>query len=120
MKKLIFLLLLIVAGYVVYTLFFKNDEVLEIKADKIVKTSHSFDIEAPALNPQREACIHGTVKNNSKKVVTNIVLDYKINAQPTEAHIDVLQPGETKEFTTPTVSLRHSEVTFFLEKMSYE
>jgi hypothetical protein len=120
MKKLISLVLLVAAGYLVYQLVIKKDEVLEIRADKVVKTSHSFDTDAPAMIPEKEAWIQGTVKNNSKNVVTNIVLNYKLNAQPVEARIDVLQPGETKEFITPTVTLRQSEVTFFLDKTSYE
>ena len=120
MKKLISLVLLFAAGYIVYQLLIKDNTVLEINADKVVKTSHSFDTEAPAMIPEKEAWIQGTVKNKSKKVVTNIVLEYKLNAQPVESHIDVLQPGETREFITPTVTLRQSEVTFFLDKMSYE
>jgi len=120
MKTLISLLLLFVAGYLVYQLVINKKDVLEINADKVVKTSHSFDTDAPAMIPDKEAWIQGTVKNNSDDVVTNIVLNYKLNALPVDARIDVLQPGETKEFITPTVTIRHSEVTFFLENKSYE
>ena len=56
----------------------------------------------------------------SDKTVTNIVLKYKLNAQPVEAQISQLEPGETKKFSTQSVRMTHVEVTFFLEDMSYE
>ena len=120
MKKIISLILLVAVGYLVYHFVINKKDVLEINANKVVKTSHSFDTDAPAMIPEKEACIEGTVKNNSENVITNIVLNYKLNAQPVDARIDVLQPGETKEFATPNVKLRQSEVTFFLDNMSYE
>ena len=120
MKKIVSLILLVAAGYLVYHFVINKKDVLEINANKVVKTSHSFDKDAPAMIPEKEACIEGTIKNNSENVITNIILNYKLNAQPVDAKIDVLQPGETKEFITPTIKLRHSEVTFFLDNMSYE
>jgi hypothetical protein len=119
-KKLAVLIVLIAGGYFAYQYLIKEKTVLEIKADKSITTEHSMDIDAPALSPTRFASIHGTVKNVSNKTVTNIVLKYKLNAQPVEARIDQLEPGETKNFSTKSVRMTHVEVTFFLEDKSYE
>jgi hypothetical protein len=120
MKALIILILLGAAGYFAYEYLIKDKTVLEINASKSISTSHSMDIDAPALAPTRRGSVKGTVKNVSDKVVTNIVLKYKLNTEPVEARISQLEPGETKSFSTQSVMLRHSEVTFFLEEMSYE
>jgi hypothetical protein len=119
-KKFIIFILLVVGGYFAYQYLIKEKTVLEIKADKSITTEHSMDIDAPALSPTRFASIHGTVKNVSNKTVTNIVLKYKLNAQPVEARIDQLEPGETKNFSTKSLRMTHVEVTFFLEDKSYE
>lgn len=120
MKKLLIFILIAAAGYFAYEYLIKEKPVLEIKADKSISTSHSMDIDAPALAPLKYGSVQGTVKNVSDKVVTNIVLKYKLNAEPVEARIDRLEPGEVKNFSTQSVMLRHVEVTFFLDKMSYE
>ena len=120
MKKLLIFILLAVGAYFAYEYLLKDKTVLEIKADKSISTEHSMDIDAPALSPSKFASVQGTVKNVSDKTVTNIVLKYKLNAQPVEASIDQLEPGETKKFTTQSVRMTHVEVTFFLENMSYE
>jgi hypothetical protein len=120
MKKLLIFVLLVAAGYFVYEYVIKEKPVLEIKADKSISTQYSDNIEAPALAPSKSGLVQGTVTNVSNKVVTNIVLKYKLNAEPVEARIDQLEPGETKNFSTQSIMLRHSEVTFFLDKMSYE
>jgi hypothetical protein len=120
MKKLLIFVLLVAAGYFVYEYVIKEKPVLEIKADKSISTQHSMDVDAPALAPSRYGSVQGTVKNVSDNVVTNIVLKYKLNTEPLEARIDRLDPGETKNFSTQSVMLHHSEVTFFLDRMSYE
>jgi len=119
-KKLIIFILLVAAGYFAYEYLIKEKTALEIKADKSISTQHSMDIDAPALAPAKFASVQGTVKNVSDKTVTNILLKYKLNAKPVEARIDKLEPGEVKNFSTQSVRLRHVEVTFFLEEMSYE
>ena len=120
MKKLIIFILLAAGGYFAYEYLLKDKTVLEIKADKSITTQHSMDVDAPALSPSKFASVQGTVNNVSDKVVTNIVLKYKLNAQPVEARIDQLEPGETKNFSTQSVRMTHVEVTFFLEEMIYE
>jgi len=119
-KKLIIFILLVAGGYFAYEYLIKEKTVLEIKADKSISTQHSMDIDAPALAPAKFASVQGTVKNVSDKTVTNILLKYKLNAQPVEARIDQLEPGETKNFSTQSIRMTHVEVTFFLEDMSYE
>ena len=120
MKKLLIFILLVAGGYFAYKYLIEEKTVLEIKADKSISTQHSMDIDAPALSPSRFATVQGTVKNVSDKIVSNIVLKYKLNAQPVEARIDQLELGETRNFSTQSVRLTHQEVTFFLEEMSYE
>ena len=120
MKKLLIFILLVAGGYFAYKYLIEEKTVLEIKADKSISTQHSMDIDAPALSPSRFGTVQGTVKNVSDKTVSNIVLKYKLNAQPVEARIDQLEPGETRNFSTQSVRLTHQEVTFFLEEMSYE
>lgn len=120
MKKLIIFILLVAGSYFAYDYFIKEKTVLEINADKSISTQHSMDVDAPALAPARFASVQGTVKNVSDKTVTNILLKYKLNAEPVEARIDKLEPGETKNFSTQSIRLSHVEVTFFLEEMSYE
>jgi len=119
-KKLLVFILLVAGGYLAYKYLIEEKTVLEIKADKSISTEHSMDIDAPALAPSRFGSVQGTVKNVSDQSVSNIVLKYKLNAQPVEARIDRLEPGETKNFSTQSVRLSHVEVTFFLEEMSYE
>jgi hypothetical protein len=120
MKKLLVLILIVAGGYFVYENLIKEEPVLEIKAYKSTSASYSMDENAPALASANYGSVQGTVKNISDKVVTNIVLKYKLNAEPVEARIDRLEPGEVKNFSTQSVRLRHAEVTFFLEEKSYE
>jgi len=120
LKKLLIFILLVAGGYFAYKYLIEEKTVLEIKADKSISTQHSMDIDAPALSPSRFGTVQGTVKNVSDKTVSNIVLKYKLNAQPVEARIDQLEPGETRNFSTQSVRLTHQEVTFFLEEMRYD
>ena len=120
MKKFLVFILIIAAGYFTYQYVIKDKKVLEIKADKSISTSYSMDIDAPALSPSKYGSVQGTVKNISGDAVMNIVLKYKLNAEPVEARIDQLGPGEVKNFSTNSIMLKHSEVTFFLEEMSYD
>ena len=120
MKKLLALIVLIAGAYFAYEYLIKEKTVLEINADKSITTEHSMDVDAPAISPAKFACVQGTVKNISDKTITNILLRYKLNAQPVEASIDQLEPGETKNFSTQKVRMTHVEVTFFLDDMTYE
>jgi hypothetical protein len=119
-KKLLVFILLAAGAYFAYQYLIKEKTVLEITAGKSISTEQSMDINAPAISPSKFASIQGTVKNVSDKIVRNIVLKYKLNAQPVEVHIDQLEPGETKNFSTERVRMTHVEVTFFLEDKSYE
>lgn len=120
MKKLLIFILIAAGGYFAYKYLIEEKTVLEIKADKSISTQHSMDIDAPALAPSKFGSVQETVKNLSDNSVTNILLKYKLNAEPVEARIDRLEPGETKNFSTQSLRLTHVEVTFFLEEMSYE
>lgn len=120
MKKFLVFLIIVAAGYFAYEYLIKEQPVLEVKAEKSLSTAHSMDADAPAISPSRRGSVKGTVKNISDKAVTNIVLKYKMDAQPVEARIDRLEPGETKNFETQSVPLRYADPSFFLEEMTYE
>lgn len=120
MKKLLLIIFIGAAGYFAYEYLIKEKPVLEIKADKFITTSNSMDIEAPVLSPPTYGAIQGTVKNISDKVVTNILLKYKLDAKPVEASIDRLEPGEERNFSTPNIIIRNAGAPFFLEEMSYK
>ena len=120
MKKFLIFVLLVAGAYLVYDNFIVEKEALEINATKHVTTSYSSDINEPAMAPKKYGTVKGTVKNISDKTITNIILKYKLNAEPVEARIDRLDPGEVKNFSTQTLMLKHSEVTFFLEEKTYQ
>jgi hypothetical protein len=120
MKKFLVFVLILAGGYFAYEYLIKETQVLEINADKSIQTGYSSDINAPALAPSIYGSVQGTVRNVSSDVVRNIVLNYKLNAEPVVARIDELGPGEVKNFSTNSVMLRHHEVTFFLEEMSFD
>jgi hypothetical protein len=119
MKKFLIFLLMAAAGYFAYEYLIKEKVVLEINADKIVSTSFSMDIEAPAISPSIYGSIQGTVKNISDEAVTNILLKYKLDGKPAESTIDRLEPGEQRNFSTPSVMIKSSAAPFYLEEMSY-
>ncbi len=120
MKKLLLVILIAAAGYFAYEYLIKEKQVLEIKADKFITTNNSMDIEAPVLAPPTYGAIQGTVKNISDKLVTNIILKYKLDAKPVEASIDRLEPGEQRNFSTQTIIIKNAGAPFFLEEMIYE
>ena len=120
MKTFLLLLILAGGGYFAYEHLIKEKTVLEITADKSITTENSTDINAPALTSAKFGSVRGTATNVSDKTVTNIVLKYKLNTELLEARINQLEPGESKDFSTQSVRLRHVEVTFYLEEMSYE
>ena len=53
MKKLLIIILIGAAGYFTYEYLLKEKPVLEINADKSITTSHSTDINAPAISPKK-------------------------------------------------------------------
>lgn len=120
MNKLVIILIIGLIGYFGYEYILKEKPVLLINAHKSTTAGYSMDINAPPLAPCNYGSVQGTIKNVSNKVITNIVLDYKINSEPVEAKIDLLNPGEEKNFSTPNVPIRNSDVTFSLEDKSYE
>ncbi len=120
MKKFLIFILVVAAGYFAYEYLIKTKDVLEIKAEKSISTGYSSDVNAPSVTPSRSGSVTGSVKNLSDKTVKNIVLKYQMDAKPVEARIDRLAPGETKNFTTQTVSLRYADPSFFLEESTYE
>jgi hypothetical protein len=120
MKKFIIFLLICAAGYFAYEYLIREKPVLEVKADKVITIENSMDIEAPVLYPPKYGSIQGTVKNITDRVVHNIVLKYQLDAQPVEAAIGSLEPGEVRNFATQNIMVRGSGVAFFLEEMKYD
>jgi hypothetical protein len=120
MKKFLLLVIISAAAYFAYEYLIKEKEVLEIKADKVVSTSYSMDIEAPALSPSNYATVQGTVKNISGKVVSNLLLRYKLDGKTVDAVIGHLEPGEQRNFSTQGVMVRGAGVPFYLEETRYD
>jgi hypothetical protein len=119
MKKFLVFILFIVAGYFAYDNFIKEKEAVEIKAS-YNKARESVDIDAPAIQPRDFAHYAGTVKNITDETLNNVVVNYLIDAQPSTAKIDKLEPGEVKNFSTNPVMLRHMDPAHYLKSVEYD
>lgn len=119
MKKFIIFLVLIVGGYFAYDNFIKEKLPYEIN-DSYNKQRESVDIDNPSIQPRDFASYEGTIKNISDKTLTNIVINYLIDAQPVSAKVDKLAPGEEKPFKTNTVMLRNMDAAHHSENVVFE
>jgi hypothetical protein len=119
MKKFLVFVLLIVAGYFAYENFIKEKEVVEINAS-YNKIRESVSLDAPSIQPRDFSHYAGTVKNISDETLNNIVINYLIDAQPSIAKIDKLEPGEEKNFTTNPVMLRNMDPSHYLKSVEYD
>lgn len=119
MKKFLVFVLLVVAGYFAYDNFLKEKEVVEIKAS-YNKARESVSVDAPSIQPRDFSHYSGTIKNISDETLNNIVIEYLIDAQPSTAKIDNLEPGEEKNFTTNPVMLRNMDPAHYLKSVNYD
>ena len=119
MKKLLIFIVLVVAGYLVYTNFIKEKEVVKIDAS-YVKSRAGADINAPTISPKDYGHYEGTIKNISDKTLTNLIVTYLIDGQESEYKIDNLAPGREINFTTKTVMLRHANPPHYLKSVLYD
>ncbi|MBK7631699.1 MAG: hypothetical protein IPJ23_13540 [Ignavibacteriales bacterium] len=119
MKKLLIFVVVMVAGYFVYDNFLKEKDAVEINAS-YNKTREAVNIDAPSIQPRDFASYTGTIKNITDETLINIVVTYLIDAQPSTANIDRLEPGEEKNFTTTTVMLRHMDPGHYLKEVTYD
>ncbi len=119
MKKLLVFALLIVAVYFAYDILLKEKEVVQINAS-YNKTREAVDIDAPAIQPRDFASYAGTIKNISEETINNIVITYLIDAKPSTASIDKLEPGEEKNFKTSVVMLSHMDPGHYLKDVTYD
>jgi len=119
MKKVLVFALLIAAGYFAYDNFIKEKEAVEINAS-YNKVRESVNIDAPALQARDFAHYAGTIKNISDESLNNIVVTYLIDAQPSTANVDKLEPGEEKNFTTNSVMLRNMDPSHYLKGVEYD
>lgn len=119
MKKLFIFLVLIVAGYFAYDNFFAEKKLYEIN-DSYNKQRESVSIDAPSIQPRDFAHYSGTIKNVSDKTLSNVVINYLIDAQPSSAVIGNLEPGETKEFNSSVVMLRHIDPSHYLKEVTFD
>jgi len=119
MKKFLVFVLLAVAGYFAYDNFIKEKEVVEINAS-YNKIRESVSLDAPSIQPRDFSHYAGTVKNISDETLNNIVINYLIDAQPSIAKIDKLDPGEEKNFTTNPVMLRNMDPGHYLKSVEYD
>ena len=119
MKKFLVFIVLVAAGYFAYDTFLKEKDVVEINAS-YNKTREAVDIEAPAIQPRDFASYTGTIKNISEETLNNIVVTYLIDAKPSVAKIDKLEPGEVKNFNTEVVMLNHIDPAHYLKDVTYD
>lgn len=119
MKKFMIFIVLVVAGYFAYDYFLAEKALYEIKAS-YNKQRESVDINAPSIQPRDFAHYEGTIKNISEKTLNNVVVNYMIDAQLSAAIINRLEPGETKEFKTNVVMLRHIDPSHYLKEVTFE
>ncbi len=119
MKNFLIFIILIVTGYFAYDNFIREKEAVEIKAS-YNKARESVSLDAPSIQPRDFAHYEGTVKNISDETLTSIVINYLIDAQPSAAKIDKLEPGEEKNFTTNTVMLRNMDPAHYLKSVEYD
>jgi len=119
MKKLLILIVVLVAGYFVYDNFIKEKQPLEIKGN-LVKMKEGVDIDAPAIQPRTWGHIEGTVKNISEKTINNIEIVYKINGRESVARIKSLSAGEEMKFITEKILLNSYEASHFLERVNFD
>ena len=119
MKKFLIFVVLAVAGYFVYDNFIKEVAPYQI-TESYSKQREAVSVDAPAIQPRDFGSYSGSIKNISEKTLTNIVINYLIDAQPASASIDKLAPGEEKSFETNTILLAHMEAGHYLKDVTYE
>lgn len=119
MKKFLTLVVLIVAGYLVYDNFIKEKEFLEVKGN-LVKMKEGVDIDAPAIQPRTWGHIEGKVKNICESDLENIEIIYKINGKESVVRLQKLSVGEESNFITEKVMLNSYEASHFLEKVTFD
>ena len=118
MKKFLIFILLIVVGYFAYEYLIKEKEVYQIK-DSYSKSREAVDIDAPSISPREFGHYEGSIKNVSEKLLKDIVISYLIDAQPSEAKISKLDPGEEVSFSSNSVMLRHMDPAHYLKEVTY-
>jgi len=119
MKKFLIFIILVAAGYFAYDNFIKEKLPYEIK-DSYNKQREGVDIENPAIQPRDFASYQGTIKNLSEKPLTNIVINYLIDAKPVSVKIDRLEPGEEKDFKTNSIMLLHMDAAHHLTEVTFD
>jgi len=119
MKKFLIFVMLVVAGYLVYDNFIKEKEIVQINAS-YAKAREAVDIDAPAIQPRDFAHYEGTAKNISEEVLSNVIITYLIDAQPSTASINKINPGEEVKFRTKEVMLRNMDPAHYLKSVEYD
>jgi len=112
-------MVLVVAGYLVYTSFIKKKEVVKISASYI-KTRGGADINAPTVSPKEYAHYEGTIKNISDKTLANLTITYLIDGQESDYRIYSLTPDQEADFKTRTIMLQHANPSHHLESILYD
>jgi hypothetical protein len=119
MKKLLIFIVLVAAGYYAYDNFIKEKPKYQI-TDSFNKRQAEVSLEAQTITPRNYGTVNGTIKNISEKTLTNIVITYSIETQPSTATISRLEPGQESNFTTVEVMLRYSEPEHILKNVVFD
>ena len=119
MKKIIILLVILAAGYFIYTKFF-NYNPLEISDNLIVAQASSFDINsATPTPPTKFGYIEGIMENKSEKAVEDILIFYSVGWDTISASIGFISPGGTVQFKTNSCRVRSASSKYSLLEVKY-
>ena len=120
MKKIIILIVLLAAGYFIYTKFF-NYNPLEISDNLIVAQTSGFDINSAAPTPPLKfGYIEGLIENKSEKVLSNILIFYAIGWDTISTSIGVISPGAIVKFKTNRCRVKSASPNYSLLEIKYE
>jgi hypothetical protein len=119
MKKLIIFLVAVIAVYLIYDNFIKENELVHVDAS-LVRVQESASLETPGVTARNYGHAEGTIKNLSDLPLKNIVINYMIDRQISTSTIYQLNPNEEVKFRTNPVMLRVMEPPFYLESVKYD
>ena len=124
MKKNILLIILILAGasYGGYYLLQKiNISTVDVSGRIMVSQSSNYDASlASQVASTFDAVVKGTAKNNTKRPLKNVFIQYEIGGETTSATIFDIAPGQTIEFITKSVRTDRKNPDYSLDDVMYD
>ena len=120
MKKLLLLVIILGAGYLVYNKFYNYNPV-EIKDNIVLSQQTALDINSASVTPApRFAFIEGEIRNRGEKDLTNVLIIYTIGYDTLSAYINLLESGNSRSFETNRCMVRVKSPKYYLVEIKYE